>query len=90
MVKSMSEINPKLITAVAKSTPNIAILSVSLGWTYLTLDWKVRRARKAFEKQLMAEGMSKKDAEQLSMFYVDLKNNLTAAVKHGITSRGFR
>jgi len=30
------------------------------------LGWKVRKARKAFEKELIRQGISKKDAKKLS------------------------
>ena len=62
---------------------------MSLGWTYITLGWRVRKARKAFEKQLIAQGMSKRDAQQLSLFYVNLKNGITASVMKGFVGRGF-
>ena len=80
----------KLIKAAAKSTPHIAILSASLLWTYLTLNWRVQRARGAFEKQMIAQGMSKRRAQQLSVFYVDLKDDITSAVKQSIAVSAFR
>ena len=79
-----------LVMATLKSTPHLARLSLSLSWTYFTLGWKVRRARRAFEKQLMAQGMSKMDAEQLSEFLEDLKGSVTAMVKQGLMRRPFR
>lgn len=80
----------KTIVATLKSTPYIARLSLSLAWTYFTLGWKVRRARRAFEKPLISQGMAQKDAEQLSEFLEDLKNNFTVTVKQGIAARGLR
>ncbi len=79
-----------LVMTALKSTPHLARFSLSIAWTYFTLGWRVRRARRAFEKQLIAQGMSKKDAKELSKFLEDLKNGITAMVKQGITSRGFR
>jgi hypothetical protein len=76
-----------LMIAALKSTPHLARLSLSLSWTYFTLGWKVGRARRAFEKQLIAQGMSKKDARELSEFLEDLKTSITATVKQGLTSR---
>ena len=78
-----------LVLAALKSTPHLARLSLSLSWTYFTLGWKVRRARRAFEKQLIAQGMSKSDAEQLSKFLEDLKDSITAMVKQGLVRRPF-
>jgi len=79
-----------LAMAALKSTPHLARLSLSLSWTYFTLGWKVRGARRAFEKQLVSQGMSKKDAKELSEFFEDLKTSITATVKQGLASRGFR
>jgi len=79
-----------LLMVALKSTPHLARLSLSLSWTYFTLGWKVRRARRAFEKQLVAQGMSKKDAKELSEFLEDLKTSITATVKQGLTRGGFR
>ena len=78
------------ISAMLKSTPNVGILTLTLAWTYFTLGWKVRRTRKAFEKQVIAQGMSKQDAQQLSACFDDLKNTITSAVKQGLSSSGFR
>ena len=83
----MSESN--LIVETVKSTPYIARLSLSLGWTYLTLSYRVSKTRRAFEKQLVAQGMSREDAKQLSASFEDLKNELTNIVKQGLTSRNW-
>jgi hypothetical protein len=80
----------RTILTVLESTPNLMRLSLSLSWTYFTLGWRVRKTRKAFEKQMIANGMSKENAQQLSALYNDLKNDITAAVKQGIVSSGFR
>ncbi len=77
----------KLANAALKSTPYIALLSVNLLWIYLTLGYRVRKTRKAFEKQLTAQGMSQKDAEQLSANFENLKNEITGTIKQAITSR---
>ncbi len=73
-----------------KSTPHMAILILTLAWTYFTIGWKVRRTRRAFEKQVMAQGMSKEYAEQLSACFTDLKNSITRTVKQGLSNGGFR
>jgi hypothetical protein len=80
----------KLITAALRSTPELVRLSLSLAWTYFTLNWRVGRARRAFEKQLIAQGMSKQDAHQLSSFLEDFKNSITTTVRHGLARGGFR
>lgn len=76
----------KLIVAAFKSTPYIIRLSLSVSWIYFTLGWQVGRARKAFEKQMISQGMSKENARQLSAFYNDLKDSITSTVKQSIAS----
>jgi hypothetical protein len=61
---------------------------LGLFWMYLTLGRRVSKTRKAFEKQLMQQGMSKEDAERLSACFEDLKNNITSMLKQGIRLGG--
>jgi hypothetical protein len=51
---------------------------------YVTLGRRVGKARKAFEKQLVRQGMSKQDAKRVSACFEDLKNNITGMLKQGI------
>lgn len=44
----------------------IAKLFTQLFWVWATLDWRVRKTRKAFEKELTSQGASKQDAQRLS------------------------
>jgi hypothetical protein len=55
------------------------LLSLSALW--LSFGWKVRRARKAFEKELVKAGMAKKDAKKLSAWYSKLKDDIIQSVK---------
>ncbi len=73
-----------IIKSVIKSTPHISILALNILWVYLTLGFRVRRTRRAFEKQLIEQGMSKEDAKRLSACYQELKDNISNAVKQGI------
>ncbi len=75
------------IRAVLSGASSIIKLLVSLFWMWITLGWRVRKARKAFEKQLMREGMSKRDAKRLSRQYVSLKDNIMDAVWSSVTKR---
>jgi hypothetical protein len=59
---------------------------LSLGWTYVTLGWRVRSTRRAFEKELMRIGMSKQDAEHLSAVFEELKDNVLGMLKGGVFS----
>jgi len=46
--------------------PQIAKLLTQLFWIWATLGWRVRKTRKAFEKELTSQGVSKQDAQRLS------------------------
>ena len=79
-----------VVTAVIKKSPHLARLSLNLLWVYLTLGSRVNKTRRAFEKQLMQQGMSKEDAQRLSACFEDLKNNMTDMIKQGIRFGGNR
>lgn len=51
-------------------------LSIRLLWIWLTVDWKIWKARRGFEKEIVRYGVSKHDAKKLSAQYVILKRNL--------------
>jgi len=63
------------------ASPYIVRLLCSLFAAWLTLGWKVRKARRAFEKELIKQGMSKEDAERLGAQYTLLKDNLMRDLK---------
>jgi hypothetical protein len=79
-----------ILATVFKSIPHLAIVVLNLLWVYVTLGRRVRKTRRAFEKQLMQQGMSKQDAQRLSGCYEDLKNNITGMLKQGITNMRFQ
>jgi hypothetical protein len=79
-----------IVTSVFKSIPHLALVVLNLIWMYVTLGRRVRNTRRAFEKQLMQQGMSKQDAQHLSTCYEDLKNNVTGMLKQGITNISFQ
>jgi len=56
---------PQVFASLIKSAPSLVRMLLSLFWTYLTLGRRVRKARKAFEGQLILQGMSKRDAQRL-------------------------
>ena len=72
-----------------KSAPHLIRMSLSLFAMYLTLGWRVRKTRRAFEKQLVLQGMSKDDAKRLSICYEELKNNVLTMLRRGF-GRGFK
>ncbi|HVP16012.1 MAG TPA: hypothetical protein VMT42_01430 [candidate division Zixibacteria bacterium] len=73
------------VKALFKATPHLAIMGTSLFWMYLTLGQRVRKARRAFEKQLVSQGMSEEDAKRLSACYNDLKNSITNILRRQVT-----
>lgn len=79
-----------IFATVFKSIPHLAIVVFNLLWMYVTLGRRVRKTRRAFEKQLMQQGMSKQDAQRLSACYEDLKGNITGMLKQGITTMRFQ
>jgi hypothetical protein len=73
-----------MLTAVIKESPYIARMSFDLLYMYLTLGGRVRKARRAFEKQLIMAGMSRDDAERLSSCFEELRAGITNMLKSGI------
>ncbi|MGB9741313.1 MAG: hypothetical protein ACP5IM_01140 [Candidatus Bathyarchaeia archaeon] len=61
-----------------------AYLSFNLLILWATLGWKVRKTRKAFEEQLIRQGMAKKDAKRLSAQYSKLKSEIMSTLKRSI------
>lgn len=59
-------------------------LLTSLFLVWLTLGWKVKKARKAFEKELIKQGMAKHDAKRISAQYTALKGNIEKAFKQSL------
>jgi len=76
------------IRAVLNATLSLVRLVINLFFIWLTLGWKVRKTRKTFEKQLILQGISSKDAKRLSAFYSRLKDELMNSLKSA-AFRGF-
>jgi hypothetical protein len=70
------------------SGPYLIRMGLSFSWMYITLGSRVRKARRAFEKQLIMQGMAKKDALRLSACFEDLKDSMTRMLRQGV-ARGF-
>ena len=69
------------ISSLISITLHAIRLLLSLSALWLSFGWKVRKARKAFEKELVKAGMAKKDAKRLSAWYSKLKDDIIQAVK---------
>lgn len=76
------------LTNVILSAPYLIRMGLNLSWRYITLASRVRKARRAFEKQLIMQGMTKKDAVRLSACFEDLKDSVTRMLRQGV-ARGF-
>jgi hypothetical protein len=69
------------ISSIISAGLSLINLLLNLFVLWLTLGWRVRKARKAFEKQLILQGMAKKDAKKLSAQYSKLKDDVMNALK---------
>jgi hypothetical protein len=69
------------ISSIISAGVSLIRLLLSLFVLRLTLGWKVRQTRKAFEKQLIRQGMAKKDAKKLSAEYSKLKDEMMNVLK---------
>jgi len=77
----MGKTRSLLILSVINSAVYGNRLLGSLALIYLGLRWKVRKARRAFEKELIKQGMPKQDAKRISAKYSALKNEAINAIK---------
>jgi len=76
------------ISTVIKSGLHLSLLGLNLAFIWLTLGWKVRKARKAFEKELVKGGMPKEDAKKLGEKYSSVKDEVMKQIWGSV--RGFR
>ncbi len=72
------------LSAVLSASANVFRLLGSLLAIWLSLGWQVRRARKAFERELIAQGMTPQDAQRLSAHLKILKDDIMNAFKRSI------
>lgn len=64
------------ISTVIRSGLHLSLLSLNLVFIWLTLDWKVRKARRAFERELIKGGMPKENAKKLGEKYSSVKDEI--------------
>jgi hypothetical protein len=80
--------NHLLITNVIIGAASMIRLLSSMAVIYLTLGWKVRRARKALERELIRKGMPKDDAKRIGAKYAALKDDTINAMKRSFSGFG--
>jgi hypothetical protein len=64
------------ISTIIKAGLHLSELVVNLFFIWLTLGWKVRKARKSFEKELVKSGMPREAAKKLAKKYSSVKDNV--------------
>jgi CHASE1-domain containing sensor protein len=64
--------------AIVSAAFSVVSLLSSLLLLWLSLHWNVRKARRAFEKELIKEGMAREEARRLSGFYKVLKDQIVS------------
>jgi len=72
------------IRSLISASLSLIYLILNLLALWLTLGWNVRKARRAFEKQLIRQGMSRKDAKKLSAQYSKLKDDIMNSLKGSV------
>jgi len=77
----------KTALSLLSASPYVVRLFCSLFALWLTLGWRVRKARNAFEKELVKQGMSKEDARKIGARYTILKDELLRGLKHYVRTR---
>jgi hypothetical protein len=68
------------ILSIMSAGVNLTRLILSLIGLWVELGWSLRRTRKAFEKELIKQGMKKQDARRISAQFTKLKNEITSSL----------
>lgn len=66
-----------IVVSIVKIVGSLFILWVTFGW-------RVRKTRRAFEKELIRQGMSKENAKELSAHYKILKDQLISTLVYSL------
>ena len=70
------------IQALLSIVASIVKIAGSLLILWATFGWKVQKTRRAFERELIRQGMSKENARELSVHYKVLKDQLMSTLIH--------
>ncbi len=77
------------VLTILKIGLNISKLTLNLVLVWATLGWKVRRARKAFERELVRSGMPKEAAARLGRNYSAVKDEVIRQLWHSARKARF-
>ena len=72
------------VTSIIKIGLYLIKLILDLGFIWLTLGWKVRKARRAFEKELIKGGVPREIAKELGKKYTSIKDEVMREIKSSI------
>lgn len=72
------------ITVIIKAGLHLIKLILNLGFLWLTLGWKVRKARKAFEREMVKAGIPKETAKKLGEKYASIKDEVMRQIRGSI------
>jgi hypothetical protein len=75
------------ILNIIKAGLHLLRLLLNLGFIWFTLGWKVRKARKAFERELMKTGMPKESAKRLGKKYSSVKDEIVKQLWSSVRKR---
>jgi len=80
----MGRARTPLIFSIFISVASVVRLLGSLFVIWLTLGWKVHRARRALEKELIKQGMPRREAEKIGAQYAALKDEAMNVLKRSL------
>jgi len=69
------------ITAIIRAGLHLIKLILNLGFLRLALGWKVKKARRAFEKELIKGGIPKEAAKKLGKKYASVKDEIMRQIR---------
>lgn len=73
------------VSTIIKGGLYVTKIVADLFFIWLTLGWKVRKARKAFEKELVKSGMPKEAAKRLGKEYSSVKDEVMKQLWGSVT-----
>jgi len=69
-----------LITTILRISIRVIQLLANLFSIWITFDWKVRKTRKAFERELIQQGIPKREARRLSRSIKEAKDQIMSSL----------